>query len=473
MSKNLKILFTALLALAVAVPAMAATVTVHGDLDNRFELYTNQATWFDNDNGNNPILFDNDTSDSFGAIKYRSWAEMATNDGAVKGVIGLEIGATRFGSSGGGGFSGDGKNFEVRWAYTDFQLPSMDTTARIRVGLFTNVVNKHFWAETAMGVKFYTDNWYVAWLRGVDSETGVNSTTGDSESWHDGDLDSLIFRYDLKAEPVKAGFWAVYFMGDTSDDFVDITSLDNPFVSYEVKKLPKSNFDMIALGVDGSWSTATNQGKLFINWDAIYESGTLEDASVDGGTTREDIDITGYFIHADIGLNFGKSTLTFTSYYASGDDPTEDDNDSDAFMQVDVDANYSIIFQEGVATNDNYFSERHTFGSVGMFLNKLDYNYAVDKKTKIGAAVLYLLTAEESVWDSSAQNGGATNSDDSLGIEFQLYASHKLYDNLQLAWNFAYLAADDAMDQFETDKTRNGSADVDVFTSTARIRYQF
>ena len=269
MSKNLKILFIALMALAVAAPAMAATVTVHGDLDNRFELYTNQARWFDNDSGNNPILFNDDTPDSFGAIKYRSWAEMATNDGAVKGVIGLEIGATRFGSAGGGGFSGDGKNFEVRWAYTDFQLPSMDTTGRFRIGLFTNVVNKHFWAETAMGVKFYTDNWYVAWLRGVDRETTGDSATGQTESWHDGDLDSFIVRYDLKAEPVKAGFWAVYFLGDNGDDFVPASDFDDPFFGYEVKRLPESDFDMLALGVDGSWSTATNWGKLFIKWDGI------------------------------------------------------------------------------------------------------------------------------------------------------------------------------------------------------------
>jgi len=471
-SKNLKILFIALLALAVAAPAMAAKITVHGDLDNRFQLYTDQSTWFDNDGGRNPLLDDDDRPDSFGEIKYRIWAEMSTNDGAVKGVVATEIGGIRYGETAkGGGFSGDGIRFETRWAYTDFQLPSMDTKARFRMGLFGNKVNKFFWAETAMGVKFYTDNWYVAWLRGRDSETSTDSS-GNAESWHDGDLDSLIVRYDLKAEPVKAGFWAVYFFGDSSDTFFDVSSF-NPFASYEVKKLGEANFDLIALGVDGSWSTATNQGKLFINWDAIYESGTLEDTSIDGGLTTEDIDITGYLIHTDVGLSFGKNTLTWTMYYASGDDPTDSDNDSDAYMQVDVDANYSIIFQEGVATNDNYFSERHTFGSVGMFLNKLDFNHKLNKKTKIGAAVLYLLTAEDSVWTASAQNGGATVSDDELGIEFQLYASYKLYKNLQLAWNLGYLAAGDAMDQFETDSTRNGSSDVDIVTSTARVRYKF
>ena len=479
MNKNLKILFIALLALAVATPAMAATFAFHGDLDNRFNVYTDQISWFGNDSGSQ-TLDEHDRPDSFATIKYRMWTEMSTNDGAVKGVYAIEVGGIRFGqttpmasgagvTSGanyrGGGWSGDGVNAETRWAYVDFQLPSVDSKARFRIGLQGHSVNKFFWAETAMGVKFYTDNWYVAWMRGVDSQTSTNA--GEAEDWLDGDVDTFTVRYDLKAEPVKAGFWVAYLLGRTSDTSVDFTTF-NALRSYEFKALPEANKDLLAFGVDGSWSTATNQGKLFINWDAIYELGTVEDVTV-SGSSPADVDINAFLIHGDIGLSFGQSTLTFTSYYASGDDESDSDTDSDAFMQVDVDANYSIIFQEGVATNDDYFTERHVIGDKGMFLNKLDYNYKLSKKTKIGAAVLYLLTAEDIEWTGVTQD----YKDDQLGIEFQLYASHMLYENLQLAWNFAYLASGDAMDQFEADDIRNGSSDVDIFTSTARIRYKF
>jgi hypothetical protein len=458
-SKNLKILFIALLALAVAAPAMAATFKVQGDLHNRFKLYTDQQSWFGNDSGNQ-TLDDQDRPDSYGEIKYRMWTTASTNDGAVKGVVALEIGGIRFGTSDGGDFSGDGTRFETRWAYTDFQLPNVDSKARFRIGLFGHKVNKFFWAETAMGVKFYTDNWYLAWMRGIDSETGSG------EDWRDGDLDSLNVRYDLKAEPVKAGFFATYFTGKTSASFVDISTF-NPLALYQVKRLPESNFDLLALGIDGSWSTATNNGKLFINWDVIFETGTIEDLSDDGGVTKDDFDIAAYLVHADVGLNFGKTTLTWTVYYASGDD-NNSDTDLDGFIQVDVDANYSAIFQE-TYTNDDYFSERHVIADKGMFLNKLDLNHKLSKKTKIGAAVLYLLTAEDIEWT----DGVTDFKDDELGIEVQAYVVHKLYKNLELAWNIAYLAAGDAMDAFETSSTQNGSSDVDIFQSAGHVRYKF
>jgi hypothetical protein len=98
---QLKILFIALLALAVAAPAMAATFKVQGDLHNRFKLYTDQQSWFGNDSGNQ-TLDDQDRPDSYGEIKYRMWTTASTNDGAVKGVVALEIGGIRFGTSDGG-----------------------------------------------------------------------------------------------------------------------------------------------------------------------------------------------------------------------------------------------------------------------------------------------------------------------------------------------------------------------------------
>jgi hypothetical protein len=445
----------------LAAPAMAATFEFHGDLDNRATVYTDQINFFGNDSGSQSIN-DDDAPDSFVTTKYRIWFKASTNDDKVYGVYGIEFGGRRFGSSGGGGFSGDGILNETRWAYTDFQLPNVDSKARFRIGLQTIKVNKYFWAETAMGVKFYGDNYYVAWFRGVDTQAS------DGDDWGDNDLDILIARYDLKMEPVKLGFFLTYFMEDVpSGTIPDLTSFDF-LEDWEVKKFPRVDFDLLAIGVDGSWSTATNYGKFFVNWDLIFETGGIDDVTIDGGATTTDLDISAFLLHTDIGLNFGKATVTYTLIYASGDD-NSDDNDLEGYVQVDVDASYSIIFNEGGYTNDDYFSERHVIADKGIFVNKLALDYAATKKLKTGIALLYLLLGE----DVTLADG---SKDDELGFEVDAYVSYKLYPNLTLALNIGYLSSGDVMDEFEVGTSSdvgNSKGDVDILKSTARVRYGF
>ena len=467
MSKHLKLLLAfAALALMVAAPAMAAKFEFHGDLNNRFLVYTDQINFFSSDASG--TLEDQDSPDSFGEIKYRLWFEASTDDGKVKGVYAIELGGLRFGAGGsvgksvGGSFSGDGVNIETRWAYTDFQLPGVDSKARFRVGLQTHVVNPLFWAETAMGIKFYTDNWYLAWMRPKDTQ----SAAGDS--WGDGDLDAFTVRYDLKMEPVKVGFFVNYFTQDVSSDDKPVTfsGFNDADVAYSVDSLPSANFNMFAIGIDGDWSAGTSFGKVFAAWDLIYENGSLDDITTDGGVTTRNLDLSGYMLHGDLGVSFGAATVTYSIYYASGDDSSSD-NDLDAYMEVDTDATYSIIFNEGGYTDDDYFSDHYApFGDKGIFVNKLALDFKATKKTKVGASVLYILTAED-----VTLAGGKT--DDSVGLEFDAYVSHKLYDNLEVALNFGYLAADDVMDKFEEAAKQDGKSDIDVWRSTAKIRYKF
>ena len=48
-----------------------------------------------------------------------------------------------------------------------------------------------------------------------------------------------------------------------------------------------------------------------------------------------------------------------------------------------------------------------------------------------------------------------------------------LFKNVELALNAGYLFSGDAMDAFETGSDRDGDADENIFTSTARVRYKF
>jgi len=474
-SKPLKILLAVLLALVVATPAMATKFEFHGDFFTRFMVYTDQTGFFNapdtgtSSTANSQVLDRNDRADSWGEIKSRLVFSGENDDGSVKGVYALEVGALRFGRDAGvgnslqGGFSGDGVNVETRWFYTDFQIPGVPSKARFQLGLFSNTVNPFFWSETAMGVKFYTDNWYLAWLRGKEK------LTGNTEDWGDGDLDSLSARYDLKMDPLKLGLFASYLWQNAhlaSGAFTDLSTFD-ALVSYSVKKLPATlNFDLLALGVDGGWSAKTGFGKVFINWDLIYEMGKLKDVSLDN-VTRTDADLRAYLLHADVGVNFGAATLTLTSYYASGDDQFSSDTDFDAFISVDVDRTDSIIFQEGGFTDDNYFTERPYIHDYGLWLNKLALDFQATKKTQFGAAILYLQTAED-------VGLTATKKSKKLGTEFDAYVKHKIYDNLEFGLNFGFLWSGDVMDDFETGTgAGDGNADVDVFRSTAMVRYMF
>ena len=446
MSKHLRILIAVLVALFMAAPAMAMKFEFHGDLNNRFVLYTDQAHWFQ---VSSPVLDKDDRPDSFGEIKSRLIASAATDDGAVKGVYAIEVGAVKFGqASRGGSYSGDGVFVETRWFYTDFQIPSVASKARIVIGLFSNEVNRFFWSETIMGVKLYGDNWYVAWLRPKDSFQSANG-------WGENDVDSLNARYDLKMDPVKLGIFASYFTENPTAATVAFT----PATQNEIKLFPDANFDVFTIGVDGGFSTGTSFGKAFVNWDLIYQTGTVEDV----GAVGNDLDINDYLLHADLGLNFGKATVTYTVWYASGDDNSSD-RDLDNFFSVDVDFFDSMIFQEGLA-DDNAFFEGPYVRDKGMFFHKLALDYAVDKKTKLGVSALYLRTAEDLVWSTFREKD--------LGVELQGYGKYKIYDNLELTVALAYLSAGDAMDFFETSASQNGKADVDIFKSEARVRFQF
>jgi len=231
----------------------------------------------------------------------------------------------------------------------------------------------------------------------------------------------------------------------------------DPAVKNEVKLFPNANFDLLAVGIDGSLSIPTSFGKAFVNWDLIYETGGVDDV----GSAGNDVDIQGYLLHADLGLNFGAATVTYTAWYASGDDNSSD-RDFDNFFSVDVDLFESFIFQESL-TDDNVFFEGGYIRDKGMLFNKLALDYQATKKTKLGLAALYLQTAEDLEW--------LTFKEKDLGVEINGYVKHKLYDNVELALHLGYLVSGDAMDFFET--TRDGKADVDIFKSEARVRFQF
>lgn len=474
--KKLKFALAVLLVLGLTVPAMGAEVSIHGDLNNRFMVYTNQSGLFKgagySSNPTSGTIVKDGISDFYGETKYRLWVDGSTNDGAVKGVYAIELGSLRFGkakttagASQGGGFSGDAVNIETRWAYTDFQLPMVDSKARVRIGLLPLKINKYLWQETIMGVVLNgaagSTDYQVGWLRGVDN-LRTDTTFG-------GDTDHLTARADFKpAEGFKISPFVVWNKSTsnpspTANGTVTAHRYQLKFMADDV------DFSLWDLGVDGSY----NAGNFFLNYDLIYQTGTIDNVDFvasDGVTySNNDVDVSAYFAHLDLGLKFGDAKLTYTFWYASGDnDPN--DKDFEGFRSTDVDSFDNVVLFEGF-TDDNYFTERHYLLDKGFIMNKLALDYKVTQKLKVGAAIMYMATAEDIKYTAAAN--GASVSESDVGFEGDVYMSYMLYKNVEFAVNAGYLAAGDAMDFWEQSAIQNGSSDEDIIKVGSRIRYKF
>jgi hypothetical protein len=153
------------------IPAEAVNFAFHGDMNNRFLIYTNRQDWLSNEQAG--IIEDSNVEAYYAELKYRFWFEAADDDENVKGVYAVEIGGIRFGEGKGvyaveiggirfgegsdGDFSGDGVDIETRWAYLDLQTPGVERKMRWRMGLTPWKINSFFWQETATGLTLYGD----------------------------------------------------------------------------------------------------------------------------------------------------------------------------------------------------------------------------------------------------------------------------------------------------------------------------
>ena len=462
------------LILGFAVESIGAEFAFHGDMNNRFLLYTNRSDWLQSESQG--TIGDKEVDATYAELKYRFWFEAADDDGDVKGVYAIEIGGVRWGREGtgrsqGGSFSGDGANVETRWAYVDLQTPGVERKLRWRMGLQPWKINSFLWQETATGLNLYgtpTDliDFQAAWIRSVDK------LAQDEADRNLEDVDNFLGRVNFKVNPdLKIGVFGLYSMGDNDPaspaDFASVTP--RRYLYKQFASDAKSNWYNI--GVDGSWSI----NKFFVNWDLIYQGGSLDDINFDdsefsGLSSSGDFDISAWTGHIDLGYKFGKPKLTYTFWYASGDDDAGD-NDFNGFLGIDLDRDDSLSMFEGNYADDaSYFTERGYLLDKGFIMNKLALDYQWTEKLRVGGAAMYMMTAEDIEYFN---NSGGSESNDQIGFELNGYLKYMMFKNVELAVNAGYLFSGDAMDAFETGNQRDGSADENIFVSSARVRYKF
>jgi hypothetical protein len=472
--KKLGFVIGLMLIIGFAAEAVAVEFAFHGDMNNRFLVYTNRNDWLNSDSQG--TIGDKKVDANYGELKYRFWFEAADDDGDIKGVYAAEIGGVRWGREGtgksqGGSYSGDGANVETRWAYLDFQTPGVDRKMRWRMGLQPWKINSFLWEETATGLNLSgmandLIDFQVAWIRSVDK-----LATDESERNLE-DVDNILGRANFNINPeLKLGVFGLYTWGDNNASGpADYAAIDSRDWLYKIfASDTKSSW--YNLGVDGSWAP----GKWFVNWDLIFQGGSLDDISFDdsefsGLSSSGDFDISAWFGHADIGYKFGKPKLTYTFWYASGDDDPGDD-DFNGYLGIDLDRTDSMSMFEGAYSDDaSYFTERPYMLDKGFIMNKLALDYQWTEKLRVGTAAMYMMTAEDIEYFN---NSGGAESNDSIGFELNAYASYMLFKNMELAVNAGYLWSGDAMDAFEQGTQKDGNADENIFVSSARIRWKF
>jgi len=465
-----KILATAITGMATLTGSWATTaaeIEFHGDMDNRFQAYTNQRDWFSGGNSGGGTLKDEEPTESFGEFKYRFWAKATSDDKKVTGVFATEIGGVRYGEGSGGDFSGDGVNIETRWAYVDFLVP--DTLDQhVSLGLQPVSVNRHVWAETATAAVWKGSlnsgfDYQLLWGRGDSSnESGIDSDA--DEGW-DG-ADNFAINFDKRFSPnLSAGIFYLYQMNNQiSEGLGTVTSRE-----YELKSIAdNSKYSVSSFGLEVDYGQETSLGRMFLNGTVIGQSGTIEGVNFDplNGATNPNTsyDLSTFLGRGELGLQFGPNRLTYTMLYASGDG-NEQDGNFDAFIATDVDFSDSMIFQENI-TSDDYFAETPYILDKGYFMNKLQLDHNVASNVKVSGMVVYNLLAE----DIALVNGSSAKD---LGLEFGSRISYFPYPSLELAAEAAYLVSGDAMDALEETALQDGQSDKDIVHVAGRVRYKF
>jgi hypothetical protein len=134
------------------------------------------------------------------------------------------------------------------------------------------------------------------------------------------------------------------------------------------------DLDLVTLGTDGTYG----MGDLFLRWDLMYQTGSIDHVNftdfASGMGNSGDFDVSAYFLHMDLGIKMGAHKLTYTFWYASGDDKA-DDEDFDAFIATDIDRHDSICLMEGSYADDDYFTERDYILDKGFIMNKLAWDF--------------------------------------------------------------------------------------------------
>jgi hypothetical protein len=375
--------------------------------------------------------------------RFRPQFDVET-EGGVKGVIRLEIGDLRFGSTdtegkgATGGAGTDAVNIETKWAYIDFPVPA--TPLRLRGGLQGFYLPKAIVLDDDLpGLSLYGKlgeaNVNFWWARGNNAATDPQGTDGQGVG-ADGQAARDFYTIDVSLSPVK-----------------DLTL--NAYLLYD------HDMETPVLGeaTTGTWFGVGAAGKVAaIRWDLDFVYGTKE---ILVGAAKADK--KGYVIDGGVGMALPGSPLDLEvrGWWATGDENNGGDNegfpvpysgagDHNAKMQ---------IWGGGGAVDINELANtpENTWG-IGLIAT-----WTASPALKVRGNLHYIKTQEEGTAALPSPAGdGFISGVDSIGTEVGVQIDYTLYRGLVFTLIGAHLFLGD-------DTSINGTTRYDDVTKIAGV----
>ncbi|MBI1735365.1 MAG: hypothetical protein HYR51_09340 [Candidatus Rokubacteria bacterium] len=497
-----------LLALACATPALAQTptkVTITGSVDNA-------SSWT-----RNMSLVDLNyarSGDTEWYARTRARPDVIAEVGTTKFVLGLEIdftwgqtgaadvtGPQRSGATSGADLNTDLLgNIELKWAYVEFDVPSVPRATRLRLGAqpFAVTYKPGLVASGDFGgahAVLTATPWLklgATWAQVEEESTGPNDGFARGEDWAVILTAELTPRRGLEVKPVYALFAAD---GTTSGAARQGRGgLGTGATTYAPVNIETRH----TIGVDARW----RHGSVSVEPSVLYQWGEREitPGAPFAGEGPGTQDRSAWLVDLRGGWRHGPLLVEGLAAYATGDRASEDVRSTRQtvryFEPIDTDTNYlsgwSEILAKNVEDNVNLLyanapglnlGAAPTFDKYGLVRAGARASYALVPSFIVRAAVGSAWTAHPVDTSSAlAAATGLTPGDGRgdarhLGVELDVGAQWRLAPGLTLDVVGAYLWAGDALSESTATSTngitRNARDPSDVQAMTAKLRYSF
>ena len=333
----------------------------------------------------------------------------------LKFVNRFEFDAT-WGSPGYGDIGTDGKDFEIKHSYADFNFGAL----RFTVGAQGHAIARGFvfdddYAGVTASYKMGDHLIPFTWAKINEGGTDANSDDADmfalwpvfqlGESWSLNPFAVVVYSNegDDDMDDQVAG---PSFIGDLNDDY------DDGIMLY-----------WLGLSVDG------NIGGFGLWGTAIYQGGEVESTQI------SDEDVKAFLLAGGASVALGPANVHGQLFYATGDDDDLDDiDDIEEFFGTNGQSYYWAEIM-GYGTFDNQ-------ASAGSPANKIGNIWAGN----IGATIrpMEKLSLTGDLWYASlVEDDLVPSGEKELGFELDLKATYQLLEGLSLDVIGAYLFADD------------------------------
>jgi hypothetical protein len=361
-----------------------------------------------------------------------------------------------------GDYGADGKEFEIKESFADFNWGAM----RFKVGIHDSLIARGFiFADEFSGLtaSYATEgmNLIGQWIKGFEGGTGKDANDFDVDTY--GLNPVFTFGEGFSLNPF------VYYMYSDDSSLGDAAGPTGTSTGgYNLPNVADPGFvpeewGVYWLGVNADFTL----GPASIWATGIYQAGDIDN----NGTLNpggQDIDVSAYLFALGASMPMGPVGLHGQFFYASGDDKADDD--AEAFFGIGGGGvGWAYYWAEilGLGIFDAQTPPGTPGGDVS---NIMAFNIGATlkpvEKLSLKGDIWYAVLVEDVVGATVGPSGSLSGGEDELGVEIDLVATYQLIEGMNLDLVGAYLFAGDAI-------STTGSNDDDPYEVGRRLSLSF